>query len=307
MGALEVILIGIGILIVVISFFIPNKDPLFVKEENNYNKNEKKIKEFLNGELDRVQNRIELILQQTADHAMNNSERMLEKVTNEKIMAISDYSDSVLSQIQKNHDEVVFLYDMMNEKQEYLKNLSHTIQETAMRTENTVNGTEEIANEVKNMVLEAEEMAKNIEMTVAESEQMARDIKLIVGEVNESIASSMKNIASTKLMLLEKEALMNSARIIVEPEPLRYKEEIREEFTYMEPLEREEIKKEEPYIKTDVLGNIDTHLQDKIEKNNHNKKILTLHNKGKTNVFIAKELGLGVGEVKLVIDLFKRI
>ena len=30
-----------------------------------------------------------------------------------------------------------------------------------------------------------------------------------------------------------------------------------------------------------------------------------LHNEGKSNVEIAKALGLGVGEVKLVIDLFK--
>ena len=38
---------------------------------------------------------------------------------------------------------------------------------------------------------------------------------------------------------------------------------------------------------------------------NNNDRILELHKKGKSNVAIAKELGLGVGEVKLVIDLFK--
>ena len=30
-----------------------------------------------------------------------------------------------------------------------------------------------------------------------------------------------------------------------------------------------------------------------------------MHNEGKSNMAIAKELGLGIGEVKLVIDLFK--
>ncbi|MBQ7833104.1 MAG: helix-turn-helix domain-containing protein [Lachnospiraceae bacterium] len=39
---------------------------------------------------------------------------------------------------------------------------------------------------------------------------------------------------------------------------------------------------------------------------NHNEKILALHNEGKSNVAIAKELGLGVGEVKLVIDLYRQ-
>ncbi len=41
------------------------------------------------------------------------------------------------------------------------------------------------------------------------------------------------------------------------------------------------------------------------EKENQNERILELHNAGKSNVEIAKELGLGVGEVKLVIDLFR--
>ena len=38
---------------------------------------------------------------------------------------------------------------------------------------------------------------------------------------------------------------------------------------------------------------------------NNNDRILRLHKEGYSNVDIAKELGLGVGEVKLVINLFK--
>ena len=36
-------------------------------------------------------------------------------------------------------------------------------------------------------------------------------------------------------------------------------------------------------------------------------KILALYKEGKSNVAIAKELGLGIGEVKLIIDLFKGV
>jgi DNA-binding NarL/FixJ family response regulator len=38
---------------------------------------------------------------------------------------------------------------------------------------------------------------------------------------------------------------------------------------------------------------------------NNNDRILQMHKEGMSNVDIAKELGLGVGEVKLVINLFK--
>ena len=40
---------------------------------------------------------------------------------------------------------------------------------------------------------------------------------------------------------------------------------------------------------------------------NNNDRILELHKAGKSNMAIAKELGLGIGEVKLVIDLFEGI
>ena len=41
------------------------------------------------------------------------------------------------------------------------------------------------------------------------------------------------------------------------------------------------------------------------EQMNHNQRILNMYRDGKTAVDIAKELGLGVGEVKLVIGLFR--
>ncbi len=37
-----------------------------------------------------------------------------------------------------------------------------------------------------------------------------------------------------------------------------------------------------------------------------NKKILEMHSAGKSNMVIARELGLGIGEVKLVIDLSEK-
>jgi len=36
-----------------------------------------------------------------------------------------------------------------------------------------------------------------------------------------------------------------------------------------------------------------------------NEMILSMHEEGKSNMAIAKELSLGIGEVKLIIDLYK--
>ena len=53
-----------------------------------------------------------------------------------------------------------------------------------------------------------------------------------------------------------------------------------------------------------MMKNAQLEEQETVQENN-NDKILRLHKEGKSSVAIAKELGLGVGEVKLVINLFK--
>lgn len=55
------------------------------------------------------------------------TEDQLKNLSNESIMGISEYSDQVLDKIEKNHAEVIFLYNMLNEKQDELK---ETVKET---------------------------------------------------------------------------------------------------------------------------------------------------------------------------------
>lgn len=58
---------------------------------------------------------------------------------------------------------------------------------------------------------------------------------------------------------------------------------------------------------TQESGDIALSLQPITDNSNKNERVLALHKQGKSNVAIAKELGLGVGEVNLIIDLFKEM
>ena len=58
-------------------------------------------------------------------------------------------------------------------------------------------------------------------------------------------------------------------------------------------------------VSDDVSADLEAVDPKAFETGNNNEKILQLSKEGKSNVEIAKELGLGIGEVKLVIDLFK--
>ena len=63
------------------------------------------------------------IIDGISEDVKNEAEDRMDTISNEKIMSISEYSDQVLDKIEKNHAEVVFLYNMLNEKQEEIKAL----------------------------------------------------------------------------------------------------------------------------------------------------------------------------------------
>ena len=63
-----------------------------------------------------VQDKVE----ETSEDVVEKAERSLERLTNEKIMAVNEYSDTVLQEIHKNHEEAMFLYDMLNNKHAYI-------------------------------------------------------------------------------------------------------------------------------------------------------------------------------------------
>lgn len=62
-------------------------------------------------------------LEEKKENSLQETEDQMGTLSNEKIMGISEYSDQVLDKIEKNHAEVVFLYDMLQEKQTELQEL----------------------------------------------------------------------------------------------------------------------------------------------------------------------------------------
>ena len=55
----------------------------------------------------------------------------------------------------------------------------------------------------------------------------------------------------------------------------------------------------------EAIPNIEIQFDSESNMGSNKEKILALHQEGKSNMAIAKSLGLGIGEVKLIIDLFE--
>ena len=70
--------------------------------------------------------------------------------------------------------------------------------------------------------------------------------------------------------------------------------------------ETEEVKATEEPVETEAEP-ATGEMEEQPEQTNHNEKILALYSQGKSYVEIAKELGLGQGEVRLVVGLYKGV
>lgn len=113
MTAFHVFLVAIGLVIIGISYIISEK----ITQING--QKEQNIASDL--EIANLKEQINTVIKEEIDSAMFKTEDRLSQISNEKIIAVSEYSDQILEKINQNHTEVVFLYNMLNEKEEVIK------------------------------------------------------------------------------------------------------------------------------------------------------------------------------------------
>ncbi len=297
MSVLEIVLLIMGIVIFIGSFLIPEGKTWFGKAETAID--EKKIHELVEKEVEEAQGRINDIVDETITYAMEKTERSMDRLTNEKMMAVNEYSDTVLSEINKNHQEVVFLYDMLNDKHENLKNTVTEVEKTAKEVRQTVKDAEINAQELAAQELTAIEGSPEFEL-FGESGAFAPE-KVTIEQTKKT---SRKSAGTAKART---RAAVETDRESASEEPENAAKGAAEE-TAEKPKEKPAVRKRTAKPKTEAeVPSVAVSL-DKAGKSgsrNSNEKILELHKAGKSNMAIAKELGLGIGEVKLVIDLFE--
>ena len=97
------------------------------------------IRSVIDKEMQDAKVRVTEVVDETLEYAVEKTERASERISNEKIMAISEYSETVLADINKSHQEVMFLYDMLNDKHNNLKETVKHVDKTAKEAEEAAN------------------------------------------------------------------------------------------------------------------------------------------------------------------------
>jgi hypothetical protein len=446
MSAIEIVLIIIGVVILLLGYFMPTRGKDVNGEMRRFG--EEEIRKMVSGEVDHAKDRVADIVDETVNYAVEKSERAMERITNEKIMAVNEYSDTVLDEINKNHQEVVFLYDMLNDKHDKLmtsineatqvsdevKQSAKDVEVTAKEATEQVQAAEETANEAAETAADAAEAAnealeatnealENVRQTTKkamEAAELAKAATAVAKDANEAAnrAVDTANLAAemAKSAVETAQGASETAKDASQAASAAAEQVKGVELTAQEAEEtmdaalksvKKSVKKQEdldalhgakPYHE-DVVGEVQTLMQDEVQDSvspeeaeeaaefkpitprrveiihqpdgdyiaddqevstsaafaemgifnakpepepaeepkrktrsrrnlrkenaedghgvdlrfdkgrengrNSNERILELHKAGKSNMAIAKELGLGLGEVKLVIDLFE--
>ena len=153
MDIMEIVLLAAGGIVFVLSFLIPARKEESSEETRGLAKEE--IKTLVSEELEAVRGHVDDVVEEAVTYSIEKTERSLERLSNEKIMAVSEYSDTVLSEIHKNHEEVMFLYDMLNDKHINLKNTVSEINRTVKEAKETKKEAEEVVNTFQRLAPEA--------------------------------------------------------------------------------------------------------------------------------------------------------
>lgn len=301
MNWMEISLIILGVVAFIGSYLVKDKserggdEPIEVDPEI--------IRDMVDKEMEEARERLNDAVDETIQNATEKTERASERISNEKIMAINEYSETVLADINKSHQEVMFLYDMLNDKHENIKETVKQVDKTAKEA------------------VDAIKEASNESISIKETAQTAQTVTA-QAVTAQAVKEAGNVVKETAVEVKEPERVERAEVVNVDktPENVAAEVDISREFYTQKPIENpvsnsaEVSNSVEIPISMGIPTSVGTQTEipagvpvetEEEQSGNNNDRILEMHKAGVDTVDIAKELGLGVGEVKLVINLFK--
>ena len=275
-----IVMIMIGIGFVIASFFITEK---LSKKEESYKLDLLTVDdnyEFSDREQQIIKRKIEDVIAEHAKDIIYETNESLSNMANEKTMALGDYAVAVCDEIEKNHKEVMFLYSMLDDKQKEIMQ--------------TVRDVDSAKNDVKKMITEVSDLkASDSKMSFNDS---------LVDRINNSIINSNNNVEDN----IGDTQISNNTDL----------EDSNTEKLTNDKINDNNFNEEEMALDAELndifaeLDSTDVNFDEVLENDfkddsNANDIILEMYRNGNSVIDIAKQLGLGVGEVKLVIDLYQ--
>lgn len=241
MSPVELIFVLLGVGILIASCFVGGKDK---KSDAALLPSE----EVIEGFKQEIKNYTEHMMEEKSEEVVVRTDDYLSKISNEKIMSVNDFSAQILEKIDTNHKEVVFLYDMLNKKED----------------------------EIKQTVQQFDKEKQEMQEVVGEIIKLTKQMKATIQKNDEPKASSAEKSkkAETKKTATKTTVKTENAKTTASVKAVENQEDGQLEFAELMQADRRQ------------------------------EEVLKLHKQGKSVLEISKTMGMGQGEVKLIVDLY---
>ena len=181
MSTLEICLLVVGIVLMIASFFITEKlsnSELKKLSDLSTNEMQKILERSLNDAQVKVDNMVDQVIDHSIEKSMEIVERALDKETNEKMRVLTEYSDTVLESINKTHNEVMFLYSMLNDKHSELTKYAGNLAQLAIHLEELEQNVEKTLAESDEIIQKAQEARQEQQVSATPAESVAEEVVL---------------------------------------------------------------------------------------------------------------------------------
>lgn len=274
----------------------------FIKEKADIDNHEKeKIAEEIRGRalsedsIKKVMTRVEKgfseKLSAISEDKLGGFADKMSEIANDKMLAINDMSGQLMEKIEQNHKEVIFLYDMLNEKSDYLKDFSAKIDGLRHELEREEERIKALNNDLDDKMIKVKEVRQTViakpVAPVEVKQEKSRRVPTGIEQAKAAIKPAEVPAQAKNLVKMKKE---------VEDIP----SDINDIF---DTDERDIFKDAEVPEITEEIDEIDLS-PELTEELSTNDKILKMHSEGKSVMEISKELGMGQGEVQLILGLY---
>ncbi len=279
MSVYEVLILLAGLIFFVASFFFGGKKS--AGEEVDTDAEIRKIKEAAVLHEGEIRERLNALLSQECGTAIDDVKEKLSEISNDKIMAVDEYAGQVLARIENNNQSVVFLYDMLQKKEDEMKSTMNKMEQTRRENRELFDRLEELKQAKARVASRnaakqagAKQKAGNEVLKQTKSGQAEKDAALANGEnlagheTQEAEGTAHEAIAD--LSHTQAEALAK----IPHSMPGEDLEQEKEEGATAPPDRQEQV--------------------------------LALYRENISVKDISKKLAMGQGEVKLIIDLYAK-
>lgn len=320
MSALEIVLVIIGLVLFIGSFFISEKITAS-SEQLKATIDVNEVKKLIQEQINDMNDEIESAISQVVENSTGGVQRSMEKMSNEKIMAINEYSDTVMDLINKNHNEAMFLYGMLNDKNKEIKDTAELIMKANKGFNKKINEAQIVIDKMDTQITELNKFSDKQKDSMDKLSKSALTIEILEEQINniEQMAVQFSRDIKTselKTNILNVQSVNHDSRSTTSE-----LEESDEKIDFSNIFESEEsvfenqkvfeaLKQDDSEDDIEEIFGIFSNEKAKDnnidqEVSNNNSKILNMSKDGQSAREIAKNLGLGVGEVQLVIDLFE--